>query len=92
MTTNETYETNQLDKTMRLFLDNNPPSTNEKSRGVGGIFFCAKLGEVWEKMRIFATYNPGLYGFDGKSEWYVSMRSFGGWLLNLSYQRINWRK
>lgn len=57
-----------------------------------GFFFCAKLGEVWEKMRIFATYNPGLYGFDGKSEWYVSMRSFGGWLLNLSYQRINWRK
>ena len=58
----------------------------------GRDFFCVKVGEVWEKMRIFATYNPGLYGFDGKSKWYVSMRSFGGWLLNLSYQRINWRK
>lgn len=91
MTTNETYETNQLNKTMRLFLDNTPPSTNERDVAWER-FFCVKVGEVWEKMRIFATYNPGLYGFDGKSEWYVSMRSFGGWLLNLSYQRINWRK
>ncbi len=37
-------------------------------------------------------YTMGLYGFDGKTKWYVSMRSVGGWLLNLSYRTINWRK
>ena len=34
----------------------------------------------------------GLTGFDSGMKWYVSTRSVGGWLLNLSYQQFNWRK
>ena len=34
----------------------------------------------------------GLTGFDSRMRWYVSMRSFGSLLLNLSYQKFNWRK
>lgn len=34
----------------------------------------------------------GLTGFDSRMRWYVSTRSVGGWLLNLSYQKFNWRK
>jgi len=34
----------------------------------------------------------GLFGFDGKTRWYVSTRSIVDWLLNLSYRKINWRK
>jgi len=37
-------------------------------------------------------YFLGLYGFDGKTKWYVSMRSIDDWLLNLGYRTINWRK
>lgn len=43
LTTNETYETNQLDKTMRLFLDNTPPSTNERDVAWEG-FFLREIG------------------------------------------------
>ena len=34
----------------------------------------------------------GLNGFDSGMKWYVSTRSFGSRLLNISYQQINWRK
>jgi len=34
----------------------------------------------------------GLFGFDGKTKWYVSTRSVVSLLLNISYQTINWRK
>ena len=34
----------------------------------------------------------GLTGFDSGMKWYVSMRSVDGLLLNLSYQKFNWRK
>ena len=40
----------------------------------------------------FVIHTEGLYGFDGKMKWYVSMRRLDGYLLNLSGQRINWRK
>ncbi len=43
-------------------------------------------------MYTFVKHTKGLYGFDGKTEWYVSMRRLGGYLLNQSGQRINWRK
>ena len=34
----------------------------------------------------------GLTGFDGEMKWYVSTRSLDYSLLNLSGQKINWRK
>ena len=34
----------------------------------------------------------GLTGFDGKTKWCVSTRRLGGYLLNQSDQKINWRK
>ena len=36
--------------------------------------------------------NSGLTGFDGEMKWYVSTRRLVGYLLNLSEQKINWRK
>ena len=36
--------------------------------------------------------NSGLTGFDGEMRWYVSTRRLVGYLLNLSEQKINWRK
>jgi len=34
----------------------------------------------------------GLIGFDSGLRWYVSMRSFVAWLLNIRHQQIIWRK
>ncbi len=33
-------------------------------------------------------YIAGLFGFDGKMKWYVSMRRLDGYLLNLSGQKL----
>src|SRR3712207_6345796 len=40
------------------------------------------------------AYAPfmGLFGFDSGMKWYVSTRRLVGYLLNLSGQKINWRK
>ena len=40
----------------------------------------------------YNIYNLGVTGFDGKSSWYVSMRSDGCILHNLFGRTINWRK
>ena len=40
----------------------------------------------------FDTRHSGLTGFDSGLEWYVSTRSLVCWLLNLSGQKIIWRK
>lgn len=42
--------------------------------------------------RCFDTRHSGLTGFDSGLEWYVSTRSLVCWLLNLSGQKIIWRK
>ena len=38
------------------------------------------------------AFHSGLTGFDGEMKWYVSTRSVGGLLLNLSLQAINWQQ
>ena len=58
-------------------------------------FSAEKVGRN-DFCRIFApTFTvllTGLFGFDSGLRWYVSTRSVGGWLLNLSYQQINWQQ
>ncbi len=56
------------------------------------------LKKIWRFQNFAVTLQPsikeisGLTGFDGEMKWYVSMRRLVGYLLNLSEQKINWRK
>ena len=57
--------------------------------------FCLKSDFIEEKtvtLQRKNTFYLGLTGFDSGLDWYVSTRSVGCLLLNISGQKINWQQ